>query len=139
MFDFIKNKTVFASKYHTHPEAAIVSCFFNPQQSPYRIETFNRFYNSIKHLNHLIIECVIGDRDPQLAENEQIKRVYTKNLLWHKETLLNLAISQLSQQFKYVFWLDADIIFTNLNWLIDGVEALRSHNTLACTFMFIVF
>jgi hypothetical protein len=128
MFDFIKNKTVFASKYHTHPEAVIVSCFFNPQQSPYRIENFNRFYKSIKHLNHLIIECVIGDRDPQLAENEYIKRVYTKNLLWHKETLVNLAISQLPQQFKYVFWLDADIIFTNLNWLVDGVEALRSHN-----------
>lgn len=127
MFDFIKNKTVFANKYHTHHEAIIVSCFFNPQQSSYRLKAFNQFYERIKHLNHLIIECVIGDSKAQLAENDNIKRVYTKSLLWHKETLINRAIFQLPPQFKYVFWVDADVIFTNLDWLVDGVESLRSH------------
>ena len=127
MFNFLKNKTVFANKYHTHSEAIIVSCFFNPQQSPYRLKAFNHFYERIKHLNHLIIECVIGDRSAQLAETKNIKRVYTKSLLWHKETLLNMAISQTSQKFKYIFWVDADVIFTNLDWLVDGVKELRSH------------
>ena len=89
MFDLIKNKTVFANKYHTHSEAMIVSCFFNPQNSPYRIKAFKMWYESIKHLNHSIIECVIGDAQPQLEESENIKRVYTENLLWHKEALLN--------------------------------------------------
>lgn len=64
MFDLIKNKTVFANKYHTHSEAMIVSCFFNPQNSPYRIKAFKMWYESIKHLNHSIIECVIGDAQP---------------------------------------------------------------------------
>ena len=127
MFDLIKNKTVFANKYHTHSEAMIVTCFFNPQQSPYRIKAFNHFYERIKHLNHLSIECVIGDRPAQLAETKNIKRVYTKSLLWHKETLLNMAISQIPQKFKYIFWVDADVIFTNLDWLVDGVEELQLH------------
>jgi hypothetical protein len=128
MFDLIKNKTVFANKYHTHSEAMIVSCFFNPQNSPYRIKAFKMWYESIKHLNHSIIECVIGDAQPQLEESENIKRVYTENLLWHKEALLNKVIADLPTKYKYIFWVDADVIFTNLNWLVDGVKELQTNN-----------
>lgn len=128
MLDFFKNKTVFSNKYHTHSEAMIVSCFFNPQNSPYRIKAFKLWYESIKHLNHSIIECVIGDAQPQLEENENIKRVYTENLLWHKEALLNKLIASLPKKYKYIFWVDADVLFTNLNWLVDGVKELKTNN-----------
>jgi hypothetical protein len=125
MFDSLKNSTIYKKKYKTHSEAMIVSCFFNPQNSPYRLKAFNHFYDSIKHLNHTIVECVIGDTKPQLPENENIKRVYTENLLWHKESLLNNIISELPKKYKYIFWVDADVIFTNLNWLVEGVEQLK--------------
>ncbi len=128
MLDFIKNKTLYANKYRTHSEAIIISCFFNPQNSPYRIKAFKQFYESIKHLNHSIIECVIGNAIPQLEETESVKRVHTENLLWHKEALLNKIVSELPEKYKYIFWIDADVLFTNLNWLVDGVEQLQSHN-----------
>lgn len=128
MFDLIKNKTVFANKYHTHSEAMIVSCFFNPQNSPYRIKAFKMWYESIKHLNHSIIECVIGDSQPQLEESQNIKRVYTENLLWHKEALLNKVIADLPKKYKYIFWVDADVLFTNSNWMVDGVKELQTKN-----------
>lgn len=128
MFDHIKNKTLFVNRYKTNSEAIIVSCFFNPQNSPYRTSAFKHFYESIKHLNHQIIECVIGDAKPELQESKNIKRVFTKNLLWHKESLLNKLISELPDNYKYVFWLDADVIFTNLNWLTEGVEQLKYNN-----------
>ena len=128
MFEKLKNATIYRNKYKTHSEAVIVSCFFNPQNSPYRLKAFNIFYDSIKHLNHRIIECVIGDSKPQLPENKNIQRVYTESLLWHKETLLNKVISELPEKFKYVFWIDADVIFTNLNWLVDGAKELETSN-----------
>lgn len=127
MFDSIKNKLLYANKYRTHSEAIIISCFFNPQNSPYRIKAFKLFYESIKHLNHRIIECVIGDSDPQLPENKNIHRVYTENLLWHKEALLNKIVSELPDKYKYVFWVDADVIFTNLDWMVDGVKELQTN------------
>ena len=115
-------KSLFSSKYATHDEAVIISCYFNPQNSLYRIKAFNHFYNSIKHMNHQIIECVIADAKPHLKESKNIKRVYTESLLWHKETLLNKIISELPRKYKYVFWIDADVIFTNKNWLTDSVK-----------------
>lgn len=138
MLDFIKNKTVFANKYHTHSEAMIVSCFFNPQKSPYRTKAFKIFYESIKHLNHSIIECVIGDSEPELEENENIKRVYTENLLWHKESLINKVISELPKKYEYIFWIDADVIFTNLNWLVDGVNQLKNRSNIIQPFEYCI-
>ena len=125
ILDRIKNKTIFANKYHTDSEAVIVSCFFNPQNSYYRTQAFKIFYESIKHLNHYIIECVIGDALPELEENEHIKRIYTKSLLWHKESLINKAVSELPEKYRYIFWLDADVIFKNLDWMVEGVEQLQ--------------
>jgi len=126
MLSNIKNKLL--RKYTSHPEAVVISCFFNPQNSLYRLKAFNTWYDSIKHLNHRIVECVIGDAKPQLPENANIRRVYTQNLLWHKEALLNGIISDLPSEFKYVFWVDADVMFTNKDWLTDGVKQLQDRN-----------
>lgn len=128
IIDLIKNTTIYRNKYKTHSEAAIVACFFNPTNNPYRTKAFNVFYDTIKHLNHMVIECVIGDAKPELPENSNIKRVYTDTLLWHKETLLNLAIKNLPPKYKYVFWVDADVLFTNKNWLVESVEKLKTVN-----------
>lgn len=128
MFDFLKNNILYHNKYKTHSEAVIISCYFNPQKSPYRTKAFRIFYESIKHLNHHIVECVIGDGQPELHDivpSKNRKTVYTSNLLWHKETLLNNLISELPEKYKYVFWLDADIILTNKNWLPEAVEKLQ--------------
>jgi hypothetical protein len=128
MFDFLKNAFLNRGKYKTDSSAVIISCFFNPQHSPYRIIAFQKFYHTIKHLNHRIIECLIDDDKPQLPETPYIKRVKTNSLLWHKESLLNKIVSDLPSHFRYVFWVDADVLFMNDNWLIDGVAQLQEHN-----------
>jgi hypothetical protein len=113
-----------SSVYTGHPEAIIVSSFFNPQKSRHRTNAFNVFYNSIKHVNHAIIEGVIGDAVPELPAKPGISHVHTPTLLWHKESLLNKAIRDLPAQFKYVFWVDADVLFTNKDWIPQSVEQL---------------
>ena len=130
IFDYLKNITVNNNRYRTNSEAVIISCFFNPQNSYYRLKAFDTWYKSIKHLNHRIIECVIGDAQPQLGiyNDPNITVVHTKNLLWHKETLLNKIVSDLPKKFKYVFWVDTDVMFSNLDWLVQGGEKLNTNN-----------
>lgn len=131
MFDYLKNLFVNRGRYKTHSEACIVSCFFNPQNSPYRLLAFQKWYHSIKHLNHRIVECLIGpDVKSQLPESPYITQVQADSLLFHKESLLNLAIADLHPEFKYVFWVDADVLFTNDNWLVEGVEQLQTANVI---------
>lgn len=114
------------TKYVNHPEAVIIACYFNPEKNPYRLIAFNKFYESIKHLNHRIVECVIGDAKPELNhDNPNFSLVHTQTTLWHKETLLNGLIKKLPYSFKYVMWVDADVLFTNKNWLVDAVNELQ--------------
>jgi hypothetical protein len=136
MITFLKNKLL--GRYQGHPEAVIISCFFNPMNSPYRRKAFNIFYESIKHLNHRVVECIIGDSKPQLPENRNIQRVYTENLLWHKEALLNYLITKLPAEFKYVFWVDADVIFSNKNWLTESVWQMENGANILQPFQYCV-
>ena len=130
MFDNLKNKTIFLNKYHTNSEAVIISCYYNSEKSPYRLKAFKTWYNSIKHLNHRIIECVIGKGTSELGflNDKNITTINTPDLLWHKESILNKIVSDLPKEFKYIFWVDADVMFTNLDWLTDGVKALQTKN-----------
>jgi hypothetical protein len=115
-------------------EAIIISCYFNPMKSPYRRKGFEKFYEGIKHFNHKIVECVIGDSEAELPDT--FEKVYTKSLLWHKETLLNNIIKTLPAKYKYIFWLDADIIFTNPNWLQESVQVMKNGANIVQPFEF---
>lgn len=125
MKNFIKNLFLSSDQYKYHSEAVIISCFYNPTDSQYRLNAFNIWYDSIQHLEHRIIELVIGDGEFQLPDSPFIEKIRTDTLLWHKESLLNRIIQKLPRKYKYVFWVDADVIFTNKRWLVDGVKELK--------------
>lgn len=128
MIDFFKNTFGNKGKYKNVSDAVVISCFYNPENNPYRLFAFQKFYRSIKHLNHRIVECVIGDGKPQLPKSEFISVIQTETLLWHKEAILNKIIADLPDDFRYVFWVDADVLFTNQNWLVDSVKALKKNS-----------
>jgi hypothetical protein len=113
--------------YEGHPQAIILACFFNPQNSPYRLQAFQHFYQSIQHLNHAIVECTIGESAAQLPLSPHIQVLNTPSLLWHKEGLINYLLARLPSQYRYIFWLDADILFTNPVWQLQAVAALQQH------------
>ncbi|WP_460975432.1 hypothetical protein [Spirosoma knui] len=119
---FIKRLPPSHAAYTGHDEAVIISCFFNPTRSAYRLKVFHQWYETIKHLNHRIIELAIGNAAYELPESPWIERLRTSTLLWHKETLLNKIIETLPDRFKYVFWIDADVLFTNKDWLVESVR-----------------
>lgn len=127
--DIFNNAVYNQERYRTAHDAVIVACFYNPENNPYRLIAFHQWYKRIKHLNHRIVECLIGpDAKSQLPQSEFITQVKSESLLWHKETLLNNLIRDLPSKFKYVFWLDTDVIFTNLNWMPDAVHELKYKN-----------
>lgn len=126
------------SVYADHPEACVIACYYNPKKSEYRKKGFDAFYSKIKNVNHRIIECSISGSEFELEESANVIRVSTDSLLWHKESLLNKVIRELPSEIKYVFWVDADILFTNLNWVVEGAEKLANECTILQPFEFCV-
>ena len=112
--------------YIGHPEAIVIACYFNPQRSQHRLQAFNKWYETIKNVNHQIIECAIGGTKPQLSNHKDVIQITADTMLWHKEALLNHIISRLDPKYKYVFWVDTDVLFTNNNWIVDGVKQFEN-------------
>jgi hypothetical protein len=125
MRNFLKNLFTPRSKYKSHSEAMIVTCFYNPANSPYRLKAFREYYKTIKHLNHFIVECVIKGGKSQISDVSHLT-IETEKLLWHKEALLNAAIKDIPKEFNYIFWIDADVIFTNKNWMVEAVNKMKA-------------
>jgi hypothetical protein len=49
-------------------------------------------------------------------------------MAWNKENLLNIGISRLPQDWKYVAWIDADVTFRKPGWAAETVHALQQYH-----------
>lgn len=55
-------------------------------------------------------------------------RFRTDDHVWLKENLINLAVSTLPEDWKYVAWVDADLTFLNTTWVQDTIDELQTCN-----------
>lgn len=49
---------------------------------------------------------------------------------WVKENLINIGIRYLPQDWKYVAWLDADVLFSRPNWVGETIHLLQHYEVL---------
>lgn len=119
--NYIKNKIIKRELKKTW----IISVYFNIEnKNSYRKKNFELWYKQIERYNHLIVECSINGSQYELENivpKENLIKEKTDNILWIKEVLLNIALSKLPKNCKYVIWCDSDLLFSNENWVEDTV------------------
>jgi hypothetical protein len=79
-----------------------------------------------------LVECTYGDRAPELsdlAQNPRVTFVHVKatTLVWNKENLMNIGISRLPHDARYIGTFDADIHFRKRGWAAETIHALQLH------------
>ncbi|SFR06180.1 hypothetical protein [Poseidonocella sedimentorum] len=108
-----------------------VTSFFDPGGSGQAAENFRIFSARIRAqgLPLLTVELAVGARpftlDPQMSDQHIRRR--TDDLLWHKESLLNIGIDALPETCDQVVWLDADVLFDRPGWVAQTSAALRDY------------
>jgi hypothetical protein len=77
-----------------------------------------------------VVECAYGDRAFAFDDLPGTSHIGVRahSLVWTKENLLNIGISRLPQDWKYVAWIDADITFRRADWAAETVHALQLHD-----------
>lgn len=75
------------------------------------------------------IELAIGDQEFAVtkAGNPFDFQIHSNDAVWYKENLLNIAIRNLPPCWKYVAWLDADIMFVRPDWASHTLALLKQH------------
>lgn len=110
-----------------------ISVYFNPAGYRNKSTNYRIFRESSQQqgLSLLLVELVFegqeAEFDPEAADRYIRVHGDSRHLMWQKEALLNIALSYLPPECRYVAWLDADILFDNDNW-IDETAALLERN-----------
>jgi len=137
-----KNKNRFKNKVNTirNDTLYVIIPLSNIQNFKRRYELYEEFIHELLKFENIVIytvECSFGYRDHKYDEinnmfidNHKYNyiKVNCKTELWHKENLINIGVSRLPHNWKYVAWIDADIEFINKNWVYDTLNELQHYH-----------
>jgi hypothetical protein len=117
-----------AANYAAAAELGILTTYYNPSRFQTKLHNFREFiapFASWTATQVVIVECAFGDEPFALpATPHTTLRCRGKDVMWQKERLLNIALEALPSQYRYVAWIDADVLFANPRWAVDACEAL---------------
>lgn len=113
----------------------VVTAITNLRRFKRRVELYNKFKKHIESFDGvklLTVECVVGHRQYEVTkpDDEWNLQLTTDSELWLKENLVNLGVSHLRRVapgFAYVAWVDADVTFTNHEWVQETLHMLQHH------------
>lgn len=114
----------------------VVTCISNPVRYTSRYELFHKFKAAMTKagVNLMVVEIAFGERPFEVttAGDPNCLQLRTSEELWHKESMLNLGISRLPQDWKYVMWCDADVEFMRQDWPLEVVHQLQHYDVIQC-------
>lgn len=101
-----------------------ITSYFNPIGYTKIKNNYIKFRQNFKY--PLVTVELAFDKQPFFIDDAIHIRGNSKNILWQKERLLNIAINNLPNNADSIAWIDADIIFYNDNWYKETLQLLEN-------------
>jgi hypothetical protein len=109
----------------------VVAVISNPVRYESRYNLYRSFerYVAASGARLTTVELAYGNRPFEVTGEGDPRAVQlrTGHELWHKENLINIGISRLPRDWKYVAWVDADILFARPDWVQETLHQLQHY------------
>jgi hypothetical protein len=113
-----------------HDPLYVVTTIFNSPRYRTRWKLYEDFALRVERAGAILytVEVAFGERDWAVTtpDNPCHLQLRTSNELWLKENAINLGVSRLPADWKYVAWIDADVTFARNDWA-DETRHLLQH------------
>ncbi len=109
-------------------DLAVVTCLFTPATHARRQQNFEIF--SRQFGRSLYVAELAFDWQPWVLPSDTRTfqfRGSGAQVMWQKERLLNALIARLPSQVTHVAWVDADILFCDLQWPTRAIRLLQQY------------
>jgi hypothetical protein len=98
------------------PGVWAVTSFFNPAHYATRIENYYLFRRRLT-VPLVTVELSDGpDFQLQAGDADMLIRRQSRDVMWQKERLLNIAIQSVPKDCDMIVWLDCDVVFQDNDW-----------------------
>jgi hypothetical protein len=109
----------------------VVTCITNPVRYWARYELYYEFARRVADAGAILytVEAAYGNRQHAITDQANPNHIQLRmqDEVWHKENLLNLAIQRLPADWKYVAWIDADVLFSRPDWVAETIQQLQTY------------
>lgn len=109
----------------------VISVISNPVRYNSRYRLYKEFEERLSKtpgIIHYTVETAHGERPHAITDNNPRHiQLRTNQELWEKEAMINVALSRLPADWKYVAWIDADVEFVRPDWAIETVHQLQHY------------
>lgn len=116
---------------HLWDKFHVISVCSNPVRYSSRYELYKQFEAEMRQLevSHFKVEVAFGDRAFAVTEHTDPKalQLRTDQEIWHKENMINLAIQRLPDDWQYVAWIDADVMFARKDIIEETIHQLQHY------------
>jgi hypothetical protein len=105
----------------------VIAVVSNPARFDKRYQLFKEFCKRMeneKQVKLIRVELQQGHRP--FITNSEI-RLKTDHELWYKENLINIGVSKLPKNWKYMAWIDTDVEFQNKKWVQETIDQLQTY------------
>lgn len=113
----------------------VIVPYFNYCHYQSRKELFLEFLERIRshpRLRIVVCEATESGQTPELPRDMPNVfahiHVTTRQQLWVKEALVNIAVSRLPPHWKYMAWIDSDIQFVDKQWVESTIDRLDKYD-----------
>lgn len=134
MKDFHFENSVSLRDPHRHDDEPlyVIAVISNPRRFKSRAHLYQKFAKYVADSGAILItvEAAYGRRPFEVtqANNPFHVQLRTSEELWHKENMINVGLTRLPADWKYVAWVDADITFARPDWVAETKHALQHHH-----------
>ena len=107
----------------------VIAPISNPSRYRSRYALYRNFEKYITDAGAVLytVEAAYGERDFEITDpaNPRHIRLRTNHEVWHKENLINIGVSRLPPDWKYVAWIDADVQFARPDIVAETIHQLQ--------------
>lgn len=106
---------------------AVMTCYFNPCGYVSLRENYRRFAREMAVAGVPLYTAELAFEGQAFALDEQprVRRFRARDVMWHKERLLNLLLPTVPREFDKIAWIDADLLFANARWPAETARRLE--------------
>ena len=110
----------------------VIAVVFNPLRFLSRYNLYKEFADRAEAQGATlwVVELAFGARPFEIAVEGRPRNILFRSYqeLWHKERMINEAVSRLPSDWEYVAWVDADISFINDDWVHETMQQLQHYS-----------